>query len=435
MKGLPGVEIHERCHGFELPADVWRSFAAEHWGRGPAVIKQPFAEPLAEPQDIEQVLRGARAAWYRNDGVDFGLWLDGAHPVGDFAHALIDPKDQDLGAYVNRVAGSPPQRELCLAQFNAQLYHPALWQRCRRLLRGLYRYIGLPAGTVDTDVFFGRYRQTPRGIHTDSADTFMYVVHGTKQIVVWPREYFLDPERRVHASGSPDILTLVGVSPLPYLEDGIVLEGQPGDLLYWPSTYWHVGIHNLDALGPGGYSAALNMGIFAVRPTDWMAGGLVHSVLGQLLAGTLGTKTYPVDSRAQASAGTAGDCVSGVPAHERAAVAALSRLLASDASQRVLSEEWLRRLSADGFRHVPDPDDGAVPERGAVKLADRDNPIRWQVLDDSIVMAGNGHLTTMPYSPELCEKLAMLAGGQPVDLRSADVISTLYRWRSVVPSR
>ena len=48
---------------------------------------------------------------------------------------------------------------------------PLLWTRARDLLRPLFDRIGIPAGHVELEIFFGRYEFTTGGIHRRRART------------------------------------------------------------------------------------------------------------------------------------------------------------------------------------------------------------------------------------------------------------------------
>jgi ribosomal protein L16 Arg81 hydroxylase len=58
----------------------------------------------------------------------------------------------------------------------------------------------------------------------------MFVIDGRKRILGWPDAYM----RRQKADPTYTL------DYRRYRKDAIVLEGAPGDVLYFPSDYWHI---------------------------------------------------------------------------------------------------------------------------------------------------------------------------------------------------
>src|SRR5262249_12557652 len=129
------------------------------------------------------------------------------------------------------------------------------WSRLRRFLGHLYQRIGIPAGFVDLVFFFGNYRNTPRGLHLDSADVFCFVVHCRKRIRIWGPAVL------------PNWRAQPYINRAEYARDlsrSICLEGEAGDLLYWPSRFFHVG-ESISALS-GSVSVAMHYCASLVEP-------------------------------------------------------------------------------------------------------------------------------------------------------------------------
>src|SRR5207245_3009425 len=81
---------------------------------------------------------------------------------------------------------------------------------------------------ADVELFVSNNRLTPFGIHRDPASNFTLVVQGRKRMRLWPEAFFT---RRPPMDAE---------SYAAHLGQALTLEGEPGDLLYWPSSYWHV---------------------------------------------------------------------------------------------------------------------------------------------------------------------------------------------------
>ena len=75
--------------------------------------------------------------------------------------------------------------------YGVQGYDGAIWERAVEVIRpALKLQGGLPAGGMMLDLFYGKYRSTPTGIHLDSSDNLAFVVRGPKRLMFWPPESF-----------------------------------------------------------------------------------------------------------------------------------------------------------------------------------------------------------------------------------------------------
>ena len=74
----------------------------------------------------------------------------------------------------------------------------------REFLRGLLAEISIQP-MVEGVLFFGNYDKTPRGIHKDPVDIFLFVIEGHKKMYLWPEEFFQggeDHDARLHSDFS-----------------------------------------------------------------------------------------------------------------------------------------------------------------------------------------------------------------------------------------
>jgi hypothetical protein len=94
---------------------------------------------------------------------------------------------------------------------------------------------------------------------------------------LWPYEVF---------KGQPIRMDLVDYES--YLDQSILIEGGPGDILYWPSSYWHVGESD------GELNAASSLGFYYEEPD--LAGASFGKLFSSARqeAGSLGIEALPV---------------------------------------------------------------------------------------------------------------------------------------------
>lgn len=422
------------AHSDDLDADVFFDHvAASVRSARPARFQIPAGTslattPLATVEDIFHILCRAGDAWRGNRGLNFGMWLDGAFPM-DCAALFARADDGDFEGFIERVTAPRGTREFCWAQYHAQVFSFNVWRRALGFLAPVLARVGWPTGEVDIDVFAGRYQRTPRGIHTDSAHTFMYVVQGPKTLAFWPDGYF--EGRGVHISGARPQRTLVGVDPQPFLADAVVLTATSGELLSWPASFWHIGLHERGA-GP---TAALNMGLFERQAKD----AILMDVLHELLDGVLSRQQPAPQDRAPCLQTMAAR----VPPEEAQGIETLSALLDQGWIEKLVHTRWLQRISARGFHHVPAPEEHVPCPGGRARLRDAFMPIVWHRFDESMVISSNGHFTRTAYHPALEMTLQRLNSGDALALESSDraadglraqvaeMLSLLVAWRAI----
>jgi hypothetical protein len=220
---------------FDLPPRFWSSFAKRFWGQRPTLIRRPFATPIVSPPEI---LRAVRAAGRRRPPKDFALWIDRQRPpVSRLTSLLPTRRDSSVRSYLARVGPRLEGGRLAIFVRHVQVdlgWEP--WDRYRSFLAPLYAACGVPTDRAEIDLFLGNYTATPAGVHADAANVFCFVVEGRKRFRLWsPRAIRALPRMRSVA----DYGSIV--------ERSICLEAGPGDIVYWPPSYWHVG----EPRGPG----------------------------------------------------------------------------------------------------------------------------------------------------------------------------------------
>ncbi|MEB3282145.1 MAG: hypothetical protein VKK42_24830 [Lyngbya sp.] len=106
----------------------------------------------------------------------------------------------------------------------------ALWEKIVVSLEGLTKLVGISASRMDTQLFLGNYKITPFGVHVDAASAFHFPIIGKKIIRFWPDSYAQKNPALHHARNYAR-----------FLENSSVIKAVPGQAIYWPSNYWHIG--------------------------------------------------------------------------------------------------------------------------------------------------------------------------------------------------
>ncbi|PGM47115.1 cupin-like domain-containing protein [Bacillus thuringiensis] len=316
-----------------IKVDSLEQFLEEYWEYSPIVVKKLFEEPIVNEEDIfnAMLLSG-------NDG-NKRLWINNKL-INNVKSYLPFSEDKNIDNYIQRISGTSSQDEVTYSQVGMQNYMPIVWENIKGWVKRIISKVGLPTNTVDIDIFLGRYSSTPIGIHTDQASTFMHVVHGTKRMLVWPPDYFKN--KNVKIIGSELRKTIVDCNINDYIQDAIVLEGTPGDTLYWPSDYWHVGISD----NPQDLIVVLNIGFFFGEKKEAMLSQVVSRILNYTLKDFPKVKTYLPNTPIE-------EMQFELPNEEINYLEQFRSIINSSQIEDILREMWLKQLSSSGFIDVP----------------------------------------------------------------------------------
>lgn len=223
------------------------SFSKTHWRRAPGVFRGAVPAVFDDASVLRALARWARAGAVR-------VTKAGA-PVGPAVLPL--PKgEQTIAAYLARLDRAlGPEYGVVLN--GVQVVDRDLWHAATRFLAGVYRVTGFPPGGALMDLFVSRFERGGLfGIHRDTQDVFTFVLAGHKRFLLWHEHDLLRlaaASRRVRLSGNQ----LLGPITPALRAKAIVLDADVGDLVYWPSDYWHIGD------GDGSACASLGLGVFA----------------------------------------------------------------------------------------------------------------------------------------------------------------------------
>ncbi|MGH7390881.1 MAG: JmjC domain-containing protein [Candidatus Rokuibacteriota bacterium] len=379
-----------------LSPDFWTYFREQYWEAQGVVLRQALARPLVTAAEaFEGLVRAGDR--YRAGGraAPISFCIEHAVAQADVGAHLPAPTDDSVATYADRVTRQIQGQRFGLVAEDIQADDARLWLRLREFVKNLYPVTGWPGEKAKASVFLGNYRNTPFGVHRDRSAVFTFVVHGRKRILAWPRRFFEDKE---------DMTNRLGYER--YRSEAIVLEGEPGDILYLPTGLWHIGE---DA---GGLSMTVTLTLFMeprVSPS-------LLALVQQMVQG-------PVEAANQAAAEALG------PGHRHPGLAGIARTAKRTARalrgvgrdpelERSLTAHWLAHVTGSGFTGVPDP----LPPRSvpgdAVLRGDPDHPVMWMAAGaDALICAANGHAFVLGKSRGLVRVLRRINSGAPCRVR------------------
>lgn len=313
---------------------------------------------------------GAKFRFYHGPSQEFFVTRD----------VLPSATDPTFPAFVDRVAQLHEPSEFGIVLNGCHAFHPALWHRLRKFLKCLYEVIGRPIGRVDPALFMGNYRATPFGVHADAAGVFMFVVYGTRQVHLWEPDDWLpiaQDRLRFHR----------------HLQLAINCEAKAGEVIYWPSRYYHV-------ITSREVSAALSIAVYLEDLT---------------------VLTNSVDRLIESVAHDHGPIVAAPKAHrdidelsERVAALVVEGVGDADALEERVTSAVLARYTSlgllwpnDGFCPFVDPR-GEVDETSVLRVT-KDLTLEYRpTRGGNLVVATNGWAMIVPYHPAfvgLCSRL------------------------------
>jgi 50S ribosomal protein L16 3-hydroxylase len=374
--------------GFALPADFWSRFYQENWETRGAVIERPFAAPLAAPAETFDWLVTAGDRFRAGDRrVSIEFCIEHAQQLADVGRYLPEHSDGSADGYAERVTKLVGGRKFGLVVDDFQAFDATLWLRVREFLRGLFEHTGLPGETAKATIFLGNYDSTPFGLHRGRSGNFMYVVDGRKRMRTWPDAFF---------RGKEDLTNRLDYQH--YNDDSIVLDADPGDVIYWPSDYWHIG-ESVD----GQLSAAVSIALFMDHVASADLQSEARGMVAQRLARNPPAKPFVVyPSRIGESVGAIAEVVS-------RATAALREVSQDPGLDLRLHAAWLNHVTGSGFTTVPSPLPMDHLDDQAVVRGRPEYPIIWMHTDDEdLICSVNGHafsLTASPSNVALLERL------------------------------
>ncbi|MGW1131041.1 cupin-like domain-containing protein [Streptomyces griseoluteus] len=236
----------------EVPADFWeRALQATDGCTRPAVLKSPG--PSGRLFRVEDVLE--LGADIINAG-DVSLNIDGTllenpvlpgtppRTVAEFEQYLADLAAQNDAEAVTYT------RDYCLR------HSDRVAMMTRAFISGFVDRRGIPAPGINVVYIAGHYQETWIGLHNDWCDTFLVPVHGRKKIMLWEPAYFADAGLEEKAAFNGICFGHLDVSP--YATDALVLEAEPGEILFIPENWWHY-----NQLPAAETSLALSIGVFS----------------------------------------------------------------------------------------------------------------------------------------------------------------------------
>ncbi|MGY1495126.1 JmjC domain-containing protein [Streptomyces sp. QTS52] len=373
----------------------WSIFVERYWDRSPVLFRSlpRSPAPFAAGEVFRAAVHGSRSA--RVDGrMPSHVQFTVERVQRDISDDLLPAtEDGSFDAYDTRLAARLDGRRHALVVNSFHTFDAAVWTRERAFFAGLWDVVGLPLTGAITTLFHGTYEHSPVGVHKDRFATFMFGLRGRKRMRFWPRRPWDEP-----------VSTKVDYAA--HNRESFTADVGPGDLLYWPADYYHVGESATAAP-----ATSVNVGV----PRDeHHVGYELEALLADLdpnrltgrssLDNLLPLHDVPVTAPGP---GVDGLLSPTLPEGLTAPVESLYAFAQPDRIARRVTTVSLRRWTAGGFEPVPT----AAPPRPLADTdrlrADHHAHIFWAPdSDGGTLCATNGHHTRTPLEHRDMNRLA-----------------------------
>ncbi|MCT9089853.1 cupin domain-containing protein [Streptomyces sp. ASQP_92] len=374
---------------------TWAEFISRHWDRQAVLYKSVQPTPFDENEVFQAALRATEAP-------DPHLIPPHAQfAVGRFQQTapeswLPRASDRTFTGYGRRLATTDAQVRsdgYALMVHAFHTFHAAQWERERSFFAGLWEHVGLPTTGAITTLFHGTYEHTPVGVHKDRFATFLFAVQGRKRMRFWTRRPW------THAA-----TTVLDYEP--YLQDSFSAEVEPGDLLYWPASHYHVG----ESVGKS-MATSVNVGVprenhRAVYDLDDL---LVEHDARSLMDPDAALARLPA---VPASLSVPDAATPGLPAALDQALSAFGTYTETARMRDRAVVQSLRTWTAGGLRPTPPPEEPrTLRDETLVRAV---TPVLWGETEDARVCATNGHAVTTALDARCVTRMLDLLSGPGV---------------------
>jgi 50S ribosomal protein L16 3-hydroxylase len=379
----------------------WNEFLETSWERHPAHLGTAV-EPLLTPEelfglavDVAESVGGGNAR-IKIPWCDDGRKIRALEPNRTSAEVLPQRRDRNLDGYRQRMSGF----ETFFFQIpTLHLFDSVLWSRIVRFCRKLYPKTGVPGHMAWTDAYFGRYASTPFGVHVDGASNFTFGVDGYKSLYLWEPDYYHAHMARAGVHGYRE-----------FIADATKLTVGPGEVIYWPSRFYHV------AIPDNRFSVTMNFAFYPeLDHRSWLERAF--------MAMTSGTSSKQTPFHGLK-----------LPDGLAAACASAERALSTGAFERQMLRELVAHCTRFGFHEAPPLRRPSALEPGARVRQTAD--ISLVCVPDghgSSILSANGHVLDVPESDGVGALVGALNSGQRIDVDSVTlgIFEQLYAWGAV----
>lgn len=224
---------------FAFNGSNWHEFFDQYWNKQPVVIKNISKAYNLKTEELFNSLAETCDAFRSDDSTQIKLYVNNNQVIQDLYDSLPSTKLGNFENYAQLIKDKYHSETFTLYVNGLLAQHPSIWLKYYRFLQEVFANQEISLQTIDFEVFAGRYKSTAGGVHQEACANFHFIVHGKKTMRVWHPDIFRSHAFKTYQTASERYLICSDYQE--YLNESIPLEGEAGDILYWPAGYWHVG--------------------------------------------------------------------------------------------------------------------------------------------------------------------------------------------------
>ncbi len=314
-----------------LSPDFWANFAKSNWEKKPLVARD-FNSPLQkidEAQIFLMLVRYSDHCRKMKTADGFKFYVDGQRlHESEVLQFLPAKSDSSLKNYHLRM--EEIFSDYCLVCDELLQVSQPHWKELKNFTQSLFSAVGFPNRFVEIGLYLGNYRKTPFGVHVDGCGVFSFPVLGKKVFRLWKPEF---------AEKNPSLNR--SQSYAKFKKFSQTLTAGPGDMVYWPSSAWHIAESN------GSFSATWSLGVWVDRTHQQN----IESALAPLLKMQLGSSgaATAVTSSPVLKSGQ----IRQLPKNYSNSISVIKKLSKNDLHDAFM-RSWITLQSTDGFKSNPE---------------------------------------------------------------------------------
>ena len=385
----------------------WSLFFEEYWKKCPVLYKAPLSEPILTNDDILKLLYIQGKKIRKSEPCDITIYdkdriaIKGAitskRNRTEIEQFLPTQENDSLSNYLIKLSEIYRFKEYCIFSNGFHIYGH-IWRKLKPFFKIIFENVDVSPLGLHTDLFIGNYTKTSFGAHKDNLDNFMFMIFGFKKMLLWHDKLWKD----VLKNPSEDNYTLLDYEK--YIPYSIQVNLEPGDILYWPSEYWHVGENGNQ------FSASINIDYLIPSETNSIDTTIENSLRNIIFSDQNIHSKIRYHSKYNN------------PVHlpdelYRSFTNITSRLNDENLVKLNLTIEWLRKVSAYGSnRSIIENDTKIEIDKDTIIRSNPLYPIHYSVISHKLIVASAGNILVWPNKKELIKLIHVLNEGMIISL-------------------
>lgn len=340
-----------------LDKKFWQYFAKNIWEKKPLVLRNVKSALLemGEAEIFDLLVVFSDRCRKLNNPEGFKFYIHGFKAEAeDVLQVLPEKSDKTLLGYHARMKSL--FKDYCLVCDELLTVNLKKQELLNDFTADLYRHVGFPNRFAEMGLYLGNYKKTPFGVHVDSCGVFSFPVSGVKKFRLWSGPY---------GKKNPDLDRTFKYDK--YKKDSQLVEARAGDMVYWPSSEWHI------AESDGSFSATWSLGVWVDQPHKEMVAQSLRSLLDTKL-GAAGEEVMTSFRELHNAEGE----ISELPDSYLKSIKVLQNLSEAELRENFL-KAWMTHISLQGFKTIPQKEKSLkISAKTKVKLLQKKSLILWQ---------------------------------------------------------